>query len=199
MHLVNRICLPVLVMLAAACSGPTVVNTEDAAPSAEDAAPPAPSPTRPSNARLVNAFDYAVRTDGTTVYAFTSPSGRWQCTIEPRARAACQKAASPLSAIGITGAPDEVIGADGESDAPNALVVDRTADPRFARLAAPPTADTGKATELPFDRILAVAGFRCNVQESVGISCLSEFSGKGFTFSAENFTMTYTDLPPGAP
>ncbi len=45
--------------------------------------------------------------------------------------------------------------------------------------------DPGPATVLPFNRILAVAGFRCNVQEATGISCMSELTGKGFTFSAE--------------
>ena len=52
---------------------------------------------------------------------------------------------------------------------------------------------------LPFNRILAVAGFRCNVQESSGISCLSETSGAGFTFSAEEYATSYVDVPPDAP
>ena len=56
----------------------------------------------------------------------------------------------------------------------------------------------GPANSLQFNRILAAAGFRCNVQES-GVSCLSESSGKGFTFSAEGFTPQYTDVPAGAP
>jgi hypothetical protein len=51
---------------------------------------------------------------------------------------------------------------------------------------------------LRFNRILAAAGFRCNVQES-GVSCLSETSGKGFTFSAEGYTPQYTDVPANAP
>jgi hypothetical protein len=42
---------------------------------------------------------------------------------------------------------------------------------------------------------LAVAAFRCNVQEASGISCLSEKTGKGFTFSADGYTLQYTDLP----
>ena len=53
----------------------------------------------------------------------------------------------------------------------------------------------GPATVLPFGEVLAVAAFRCNVQEASGISCLSEKSGRGFTFSADGFTFQYTDLP----
>ena len=44
---------------------------------------------------------------------------------------------------------------------------------------------------------LAAAGFRCNVQES-GVSCQSDTSGKGFTFSADGFVPQYTDLAGGA-
>jgi hypothetical protein len=47
--------------------------------------------------------------------------------------------------------------------------------------------------------ILAAAGFRCNVQEATGVSCLSEFSDKGFTFSADGFAPQYTDFPMDAP
>ena len=47
-------------------------------------------------------------------------------------------------------------------------------------------------------KILAAAGFRCNVQES-GVSCQSETSGKGFTFSAKGYTPQYTDVPANAP
>ena len=44
-----------------------------------------------------------------------------------------------------------------------------------------------------------VAGFRCNVHEASGISCMSELSGKGFTFSAEGYITTYIDVPADAP
>ena len=64
--------------------------------------------------------------------------------------------------------------------------------PRFAP-------SPGPATLLPFNRILAVGGFRCNVQQTSGVSCLSESSGKGFTFSEDGFTAVYTNVPPTAP
>ncbi|MGB3354488.1 MAG: hypothetical protein WBB00_17165 [Mycobacterium sp.] len=164
---------------------------------------PTPAPevttTRPSNAHLATAFDFAAQVDGQTGYYFTSPSGRWECAILPRVRAGCQNAQS-TTGIGITDAPDEVPGPDGDPTAPNAVIVDRSAEPQFAALPVPGLAlEPGTAIELPFNRILAVAGFRCNVQETTGISCQSESSGKGFTFSADGYTMTYTDVPADAP
>lgn len=183
-----------------ACSPATVVNTDDAAPSPTSIPAPTASDTRPSNVHLANAFHYAAQVDGATGYYFTTPSGRWQCAILPRQRAGCQNAGGSASGISVTGAPDEVPGPDGDTTAPNAIVVDRTNDPQFASVPSPGFGlDSGEATVLPFNRILAAAGFRCNVQEVSGISCASEQSGKGFTFSAEGFTARYTDVPAGAP
>nr|WP_159229965.1 hypothetical protein [Mycolicibacterium vanbaalenii] len=187
-------------LICSCAPGSVVVNTDDGAPTASSAPPPAATTTRPSNAHLVNAFDYASEVDGSTGYYFTSPSGRWECAVLPRTRAGCQSAQAPTSALPISGAPDEVPGPDGDPAAPNILVVDRTDDPQFSAVSAPQFGlDPGPAVVLPFNRILAVAGFRCNVQESSGISCLSELSGKGFTFSADGYTMTYTDVPADAP
>ena len=186
------------VALTAACGGPKVVSTDDAAPTGNSAQAATPTTTRPSNAHLANAFDYAAQVEGRTGYYFVSPSGRWECAIVPRTSATCQNAQS--ASLGVDGAPDEVPGPDGEATAPNAIVVDRTAEPQFVALSAPAgTPEPGPAIELPFNRILAVGGFRCNIQEVSGISCLSELSGKGFTFSADGFTTAYTDVPVDAP
>jgi hypothetical protein len=185
---------PLLVLLCAACSGPAVVTTDDAAPTGSATVTPTPTTTRPSNAHLANAARYAAPVNGQTGYYFTTPSGRWQCAILPRDRAGCQNAKS--SALGVEGAPDE----SPDGSPVTALVVDRGGDPQFAAL--PSTAfglDPGPATVLDFNRILVVAGFRCNVQEATGISCRSDSSGKGFTFSAEGYTLQYTDVPPDAP
>lgn len=199
MHAMKRVGVCVLLLLSAACSGPAVVTT-DAGPTAPPTAAPAPPPTRPSNAHLANAFDFAAQINGQTGYYFTTASGRWQCAIMPRLQVGCQNAEAPTSAIAISGAPDEVLGADGESAVPNAIVVGRDAEPQFAVFTPPAFGlDPGPATVLEFNRILVVAGFRCNVQEASGISCMSELTGKGFTFSAEGSTMTYTDVPPDAP
>lgn len=192
------ICLGLSAVVTAGCGGPRVVTTDDAGPPPSTVAAPPPATTAPSNAHLANAFDFAADVAGQTGYYFTSPSGRWECAIIPRTSAGCQNARS--TDIGIDGAPEEVPGPDGDPTAPNAIVVDRTGETRFAALSAPGFAlEPGPARELPFNRILAVAGFRCNVQEATGISCLSELSGKGFTFSNESYTTTYTDVPAGAP
>jgi hypothetical protein len=187
MRSLTRVCLPALALMSVACSGPTVISTDEGAPEPSAPVAAAPTTTRPSNAHLANAAHFAAKGDGQTAYYFVSPSGRWECSIVPRERAACQNAQS-TTRIGIADAPEEVPGPDGEPTAPNAIIVDRTGDPQFAALPSPGVAlAPGPATELPFNRILAVAGFRCNIQEATGISCLSEFSGKAFTFSAEGF------------
>jgi hypothetical protein len=184
-------------LMLTGCAGPAVVTTEDAeAPPA--AAPPAPatSTARPSNELLVDASQYAVRVDGRVVgYFFRSPSGRWNCAIVPREQAGCQAAGG--STLPITGAPTRVPDADGDPARPTAIVVSRSGAAHFAAPAEPVfSPGTGTARELAFDRILAAAGFRCNVQEASGISCLSEASGEGFTFSADGYTLSYTDVAP---
>ncbi|UXA10923.1 hypothetical protein KXD97_23055 [Mycobacterium sp. SMC-8] len=199
MHPLLRATLPVLVVAGAACSGPTVITTDDGTRPPAPAAQSPTSTTRPSNAHLANAHDFLAEVDGRTGYYFTSPSGRWECAIVPRVRAGCQNAQNAAS-IGVSAAPEEVPGDDGEPGTPNAVVVDRDSDPSFIALEAPAFGlDSEPATALPFNRILAAAGFRCNVQEATGISCLSETSGKGFTFSADTYVPRYTDVPADAP
>lgn len=183
----------------AGCSD-RVVNTDDAPPPSTQAPAPAPPPAKiPDNGTLANAFDYYAQADGQTGYYFTSPSKRWVCAIFPRRSAGCQS--STGSTMAVTGAPSSVPGtqdATGTETAatPNAIEVGRDADPRFASLDPPGYALVpGPAAVLPFGKVLAVAGFACNVQESSGISCLSELSGKGFTFSPDGYSFQYTDLP----
>lgn len=183
-------------LVTAGCSSDTIVNTDDARPPTAATAPPAPSPSkRPSNEKLANAFDYAAPgPDGETGYYFTSPSKRWVCAIFPRKSAGCQS--STGSAIAVAGAPTSVPGPQTTDTAPNAITIDSTGDAQFTSLDAPGYALVpGPATVLPFGQVLAVAAFRCNVQEASGIACLSEKSGKGFTFSADGYTLQYTDLP----
>jgi hypothetical protein len=135
-----------------------------------------------------------------TGYYFTTPSGKWKCAILSHAKAGCQSSSSWQSGLGIEGAPESVPDAAGEDTTPNAIVVDRDGDPQFVALEQPEFwLDPGPANALQFNRILAAAGFRCNVQEASGVSCLSETSGKGFTFSADGYAPQYTDVPAGAP
>jgi hypothetical protein len=74
--------------------------------------------------------------------------------------------------------------------------VGRVTEPQFAAIDAPGYSPVpGPAAILPFGKVLIVSGFRCNVQETMGISCASEVTGDGFTFSADGFSLQYTDLP----
>jgi hypothetical protein len=186
-------------MLMAGCSGGTVVNTDES-PAAGPAGTPSSTALPPSNAHLANAFDFVAYPPAGTRYYFTSPSRNWACAIVPREKVGCQSATNWPSAMGISGEPKSVPGPDGGTTAPNALVVPREGEAQFVALEQSEFAlDRGPAKVLPFNRILAAAGFRCNVQEASGVSCLSEFSDKGFTFSAEGFEAHYTDVPVGAP
>lgn len=193
--------LAAVAMLAAGCSGGTVTNTDEspaAAPANTSAAPP-PSPP-PSNAHLANAFDYVAHPPVGTTYYFTSPSGAWACAIMPRVKVGCQSAKNWPSAMGITGEPESVTDAAGEATTPNALVIAREGIAQFVAIEQPEfSLDPGPAKVLPFNRILAAAGFRCNVQEASGVSCLSEVSGEGFTFSLDGLVPQYTDVPAEAP
>jgi hypothetical protein len=175
-------------ILAAGCADEPIINTPGPPAQTGSAAPAAPS-TPASNAHLANAFDYVAHVGDTTGYYFTTPSGKWRCAILTHLKAGCQAASSWQSGLGV---PDE-------PESTNSIVVDRDGDPQFLALEQPEFwLDPGPAKTLPFNRILAAAGFRCNVQES-GVSCQSEASGKGFTFSAEGFTPQYTDVPADAP
>jgi hypothetical protein len=178
-----------VVMLVAGCSDATVINTGEPPPQTATAAPSAAPSTPPSNAHLVNAFDYVGHVGDITGYYFSTPSAKWRCAILAHTKAGCQASSSWQSGLGVEGEPDST----------NAIVVDRDGDPRFVALEQPEFwLDPGPAKALQFNRILAAAGFRCNVQES-GVSCQSESSGEGFTFSAHGFTRQYTDVPAGAP
>lgn len=174
----------------AGCTSGAVVNTGD---TPQQTAPPTTSSVPQfGTAHLVNAADYASAVDGRTAYYFSTPSGRWQCAILPRDRAGCESANGLDSGIGITGAPDVIV--DGEPTTPNAIMVDRDHDAALVVL--PQTQfSLDNAAVLPFGKVLAVAGFRCNVQEETGVSCVRELTGKGFTFSGDGYTLQYTDVP----
>jgi hypothetical protein len=186
----NLVALSTVAMLGAAgCSDVTVVNTGES-PAQTAAAPTVTSSAPPSNAHLVNAFDYVGHVGDTTGYYFTTPSGKWRCAILAHTKAGCQASSSWQSGLGVQDEPDST----------NAITVDRDGDPQFVALDQPEFwLDPGPAKVLQFNRILAAAGFRCNVQAESGVSCQSETSGKGFTFSADGYTPQYTDVAANAP
>ncbi len=184
------------VFSVAGCTSESVVNTgewESATATSTSAAPPLP-PTNP--ALLANAFDFVEHPDGQAAYYFVTPSGRWRCAILPRNTAGCQAAGG---ALGIAGAPDTVPDAAGEETAPNAIVIEPEGDAHFAAVDGAEFTPADPAKVLPFNRTLVVARFRCNIQEASGVSCLSEQSGKGFTFSADGYLPQYTEVPLDAP
>jgi hypothetical protein len=186
-------------VVSAGCSGDRIINTPEQRPETPTAAPTATPSTPPSNAHLVNAFNYVGHVADITGYYFTTPSGKWRCAILAHTKAGCQAASSRQSGLGIDGEPESVSDVAGQETTPNAIVVDRYGDPQFVALAQPEFwLVPSPANALQFNRILAAAGFRCNVQEA-GVSCQSESSGKGFTFSAEGYTPQYTDVPANAP
>ncbi|SBS79017.1 conserved hypothetical protein [uncultured Mycobacterium sp.] len=184
----------VVVLALTACSNP-IVTTSD---TGQQTAIPGPATTsaRPSNDKLVNAFDYYTRTDDIhSGYYFTSPSGSWRCVIVPRTWAGCQSSTG-TGRIGVAGAPQTVTDESGQSVAPNSIVVRTQDDPQFAAVPAEQFKQpSGTAKTLPFNKILAAAGFHCNSQQNVGISCVSEQTGKGFTFSNTGVSWQYTDVP----
>jgi hypothetical protein len=182
-----------LVTATLAACAPVVVTTDNAAPeSAQQAAPT--TTQRPSNANLVNAFDFYGQAGDRPGYFFTSPSGAWRCAITPHEQAGCQSTKTATQ-LAITGVPATVTAADGTEVTPNALVVDSTGDAHFAKLGTEDLKPTsGPAQTLQFGQVLAAAGFRCNVQD-LGISCISEDSKQGFTFSSDGYTPSYTDVP----
>lgn len=190
--------LAAVVALTSGCVSAPLVHTGDTPPPREPS-PPAPSlPAPADNRHLANAYDYFTNSDNHAGYYFKSPSGRWRCAILPHSKAGCQSASG--SAMGIRGEPDTVTATDGTSAAPNAIVVDNTGDAHFASLPRRELSPApGAAKVLPFNKVLDVAGFRCNFQESTGVSCGSELTAKGFTFSRDGYTLQYTDVPDNAP
>jgi hypothetical protein len=182
-------------LAVAGCSGEGVVNTGEWANirSSTTAAPELP-PTNP--ARLANAFDFVQNPNGQAAYYFFSPSGRWACAIVPRDMAGCE---ATSGALNIAGAPDTVPDSAGDETPPNAVVIESEGDARFAALDAARLEPPAPANVLPVNRTLIVARFRCNIQEATGVSCLSEQSGEGFTFSADGFVPQYSEVPLDAP
>jgi hypothetical protein len=198
--LIRRILVALAMLAIAGCSGDRVINNSEPRPATATGSPTATPSTPPSNAHLVNAFNYVGHVGEITGYYFTTPSGKWRCAILAHTKAGCQASSSWKSGLGVDGEPESVPDAAGQDATPNAIVVDRDGDPQFVALKQPEFwLVPSPAKPLQFNRILAAAGYRCNVQEQSGVSCQSETSGKGFTFSAEGYTPQYTDVPAGAP
>lgn len=176
--------------LTAACADSVVVDTGEI-PSHSPTSVSAP-PTGRTDPNLVNAHDYYASTDDVEGYYFTTPSGKWGCAILPRRKAGCQAAGA--QSIGVSGGPATVDGPNGKSIAPNAIAVGDDGDPGFVWVEAPGyLLKSGKPMVLDFNKTLAAAGFRCNVQDA-GVSCENESTQQGFTFSASGFVPRYSPV-----
>ena len=184
-----------LLVLTGCSSG--VVNTGEWATFPTSAAPVEPQLPPVNPAHLANAFGFVGYPTEQAAYYFATPSGRWQCAILPRDKAGCQAAGG--GALNVTGAPDTVTDAEGDEVPPNAIVIGPEGDAFFAALDEPGFSPPETAKELPFNRTLIAARFRCNIQETTGVSCVSEDSGLGFTFSSDEFRPQYTEVPLDAP
>ena len=182
----------IIAVATVGCADAVVVDTGASPPRAETTV--VASPPGRSDPNLVDASDYYVTTGGLKGYYFTTPSGKWNCAILPRSKAGCQ-AAGGTQGMGIPGEPDTVQNPDGEAVAPNAIAVGGEGEPGFTWLARSGFSVTsGKALVLDFNKTLAAAGFRCNVQEA-RVSCLDEATKKGFTFSTRGYSAQYTPVP----
>ena len=184
-----------LLVLTGCSSG--VVNTGEWATFPTSAAPAEAQLPPVDSVHMANAFNFVAHNNDQAAYYFATPSGRWQCAILPRDKAGCQ--ATGGGALTVAGAPDTVPDADGEEVPPNAVVIEPEGGAHFAALAEPGFEPPAPANVLPFNRTLIAARFRCNIQEAKGVSCLSEQSGIGFTFSADEFLPQYTEVPLDTP
>ena len=126
-------------------------------------------------------------------------TGEWETVTSPTTPAAPPlpptNPALLANAFDFVAYPDTVTDAAGEEAPPNAIVIEPQGDAHFAAVDAAEFSPPEPANVLPFNRTLVVARFRCNIQEAAGVSCLSEESGAGFTFSADGFVPQYTEVP----
>lgn len=148
---------------------------------------------------LVDPAGFQYTSGGQAGYFFTTPSGLWRCAILTASAqsgadtqmAGCQPKTS--TDIDVEDAP---LVADHGSDnlvRPNAILVNRTDDPRFARLSQALFWRTdGTTPVLPYGQTLSTDGFSCNVQET-GVSCRSDTSTRGFSFSTHGFDYRYVE------
>jgi hypothetical protein len=186
-----RFLLAFAAVLIPSCTNNTVVNTGES-PHTETVATPSP-PAGRVDPNLVDAHDYYVVTDGIKGYYFATPSGKWNCAIIPHEKVGCQTAGG--QGMGIPGQPTTVQTSGGDTVAPNAIAVGDETEPGFTWIDRPGFAlASGKPLVLDFNKTLAAAGFRCNVQQSAGVSCQNETTHKGFTFSGDGFVLHYTPV-----
>jgi hypothetical protein len=188
----SQLALVAVTVALAACANNTVVNTGET-PHTEATVSPT-QPTGRTDPNLVDAHAYYVVAEAVKGYYFATPSGKWNCAILPHDKVGCQTATG--QGMSIPGQPTTVQRSAGDTVAPNAIVVGDEIEPGFTWVDRPGfNLTTGKPVVLDFNKTLSAAGFRCNVQQSSGVSCENETTYKGFTFSADGFVLQYTPVP----
>lgn len=174
------------VLLIGACGG---------SPGASEPATSA-SPTR----QLATPNDYVSRGSRYPQWGFVTPSSEWMCVIGAYPsggdNAACAVSPNqgplPIADVPFAQAPTGEI----SSQIPNVISIPESSDPAFRVVAEPIWSGADPPRELPYDTVLQVGGFSCNVQRA-GVSCRSDSTGMGFTFSTKGYELTYTDVPAG--
>lgn len=159
---------------------------------------PSPPPPPAAAISLVDPATYAWQEGGLQGFFFTTPSGLWRCAIladsaqggSDDQMAGCQPSSSmPMNVAGAPSVPDHY---SGNVTAPNAILVNATGDARFASLSQALFWRYDTTPVLSYGQTLSTNGFSCNVQES-GVSCRSDRSGKGFTFSTGGYQFEYIE------
>ncbi|WP_143536516.1 DUF6636 domain-containing protein [Rhodococcus sp. 05-2254-6] len=159
---------------------------------------PPPSPPPAAAISLVDPATFARGEGGLQGFFFTTPSGLWRCAIladsaqggSDDQMAGCQPSSSmPMNVAGAPSVPDHY---SRNATAPNAILVNATEDARFASLSQALFWRYDTTPVLPYGQTLSANGFSCNVKES-GVSCRSDDSGKGFTFSTGGYQFDYIE------
>ena len=188
--------------LSACATGGDSAAAEDV-PVAREAHTSLPPSNEPEEVKavpsLVDASTFRSESSGLTGYFFTTPSGTWRCAIlidsaqqgSGSEMAGCQpKTSTDLDVAGAPMVPDH---GTGTPVAPNAILVNRTDEARFARLSqALFWRMDGVTPVLEYGRTLSADGFSCNVQKT-GVSCRSDSSNHGFTFSTDGYRYEYVE------
>ncbi|WP_430336251.1 hypothetical protein [Rhodococcus sp. ACT016] len=173
---------------------PSTTEASELSQQPQESETPKPAPS------LVDPVEFSFNPRGQlTGYFFTTPTGLWRCAIlidsaqqgPDSQMAGCQpKTSTDLNVAGAPLVPDH---APGNPVPPNAILVNRTDEARFARLSQALFWRTDGVTPvLGYGQTLSTDEFSCNVQEA-GVSCRSDGSDHGFTFSTDRYQYIYVE------
>ena len=151
-----------------------------------------------SSPSIADPAQYASPDSRYPQWGFVTPSSEWTCVIADypsngsRAACAINPGEGPLRFEGMP--PAQAPDPGGDPSRPNVIAVMEGADAGFLSLDRTIWESGGTPKALPDGSVLQANGFTCNAAQS-DVSCRDDQTGKGFTVSGEDFTLTYTDLP----